>query len=115
MIVVAMPGEENVGNRNFYNVAWWFKEGRRRKLFLLLFFIELFAVHHWLLVASGFQYNGVGVLPKETGEHMIVAIGEVHLERCLLDLRTVFAQNIEFRQVFFICYVCVVVGFVRIQ
>ena len=29
----------------------------------------------------------VQVLLQETGEHVIVAAGEVHLERCLEDLR----------------------------
>lgn len=39
----------------------------------------------------------VEVFVQETGEHVLVGAGEVHIERCLTDLRTQFAPNIKIR------------------
>lgn len=39
---------------------------------------------------------GVEVLIQGTGEHVLIAAGEVHIERCLLDLRERFCPGIEF-------------------
>ena len=35
---------------------------------------------------------GVETYVQESGEHVIVASGEMHLERCLKDLREIFAK-----------------------
>merc|ERR1719397_26405 len=40
--------------------------------------------------------NWVDILIQETGERVICAAGEVHLRRCIQDLRERFAQGIEF-------------------
>ncbi|GAB5367117.1 hypothetical protein AAMO2058_001201700 [Amorphochlora amoebiformis] len=39
----------------------------------------------------------VEVATESNGEHIIVTSGELHLERCLLDLRTRFAQGVDFK------------------
>ena len=44
----------------------------------------------------------VEVLVQETGEHVIVAAGEVHLQKCLDDLRL---RQVSFQHVFSHCHV----------
>eukprot|EP00730_Choanoeca_flexa_P004343 TRINITY_DN11666_c0_g1_i8.p1 TRINITY_DN11666_c0_g1~~TRINITY_DN11666_c0_g1_i8.p1 ORF type:complete len:1050 (+),score=270.78 TRINITY_DN11666_c0_g1_i8:3-3152(+) len=39
----------------------------------------------------------VEVLVQETGEHVLVAAGEVHIERCITDLKEQFAPGIQIR------------------
>eukprot|EP00911_Craspedida_sp_UC1_P002980 UC1_evm1s2177 len=53
-------------------------------------------------LAAGMRLLGqadpcVQVLLQETGEHVLVAAGEVHVERCLTDLRERFAPGIKVR------------------
>eukprot|EP00049_Salpingoeca_infusionum_P007105 m.115747 g.115747 ORF g.115747 m.115747 type:complete len:1185 (-) comp13579_c0_seq3:2828-6382(-) len=39
----------------------------------------------------------VDVIHQRTGEHMLVAAGEVHIERCLTDLREVYAPGVRIK------------------
>ena len=39
----------------------------------------------------------VEVMVQETGEHVLAAAGEVHVERCMVDLRELFCPGIEIK------------------
>ncbi|MES1917894.1 MAG: hypothetical protein MHM6MM_009592, partial [Cercozoa sp. M6MM] len=41
--------------------------------------------------------SNVEVSVQETGEHVIVTTGELHLERCITDLKERFARGVHFR------------------
>lgn len=44
----------------------------------------------------GWGFSGVEVLVQGSGELVLVGAGEVHIERCVLDLRTLFCPGVDF-------------------